>query len=171
MNAATNWRSSLLSEVDPGTLLAVDLGVRTGLALYDHTGRLRWYRSKNFGNTARLRRGARGLLDENPGLALLVLEGGGSLAEIWAGEARRAGVPVRLINAADWRQLFFYPREHRSGEQAKQVADTLARRVIDWAGAERPTSLRHDAAEAILIGLWGVLEAGWLPAIPPELKR
>ena len=29
-------------------------------------------------------------------------------------------------------------------------------------GAAHPTSLRHDAAEAILIGLWGVLEVGWL---------
>ncbi|MBC8076709.1 MAG: hypothetical protein H7Y32_11595, partial [Chloroflexales bacterium] len=46
-----------------------------------------------------------------------------------------------------------------------------ARRVIAWAGAPRPTSLRHDAAEAILIGLWGALEVGWLPALPPELRR
>jgi hypothetical protein len=42
--------------------------------------------------------------------------------------------------------------------------------VIEWSGITRPTSLRHDAAEAILIGLWGVLEAGWLPALPPELR-
>ena len=42
----------------------------------------------------------------------------------------------------------------------------LARRVIEWCGAPRPTSLRHDAAEAILIGLWGVLELGWVDALP-----
>jgi LexA DNA binding domain len=29
-------------------------------------------------------------------------------------------------------------------------------------GAAHPTSLRHDAAEAMLIGLWSVLEVGWL---------
>jgi hypothetical protein len=41
--------------------------------------------------------------------------------------------------------------------------------VIEWSGAARPTSLRHDAAEAILIGLWGLLEAGWMGRLPDEL--
>ena len=44
-----------------------------------------------------------------------------------------------------------------------------ARAVIEWSGAKRPTSLRHDAAEAILIGLWGALELGWLAELPQEL--
>jgi hypothetical protein len=52
---------------------------------------------------------------------------------------------------------------------AKSTADDMARRVIEWCGAARPTSLRHDAAEAILIGLWGVLEAGWLDRVPESL--
>jgi hypothetical protein len=30
-------------------LLAIDIGVKTGLALYGHDGRLLWYRSQNFG--------------------------------------------------------------------------------------------------------------------------
>jgi len=30
----------------------------------------------------------------------------------------------------------------------------------------RPTSLRHDAAEAVLIGLWGVVAVGLLPGYP-----
>ncbi|MEN9933480.1 MAG: hypothetical protein RLZZ387_59, partial [Chloroflexota bacterium] len=30
------------------TLLAVDVGLRAGLALFDQDGRLRWYRSHNF---------------------------------------------------------------------------------------------------------------------------
>jgi hypothetical protein len=43
--------------------------------------------------------------------------------------------------------------------------------VIDWSGAARPTSLRHDAAEAVLVGLWGVIDAGWLEGPPPDLRR
>jgi hypothetical protein len=31
--------------------------------------------------------------------------------------------------------------------------------------------LRHDTAEAILIGLWGVLEVGWLERLPDDLRR
>ena len=62
------------------SLLAVDVGLRTGLALYGADGKLVWYRATSFGN-----------------------------------------------------------RE------------------------------RHDAAEAILAGLWGVLEMGWLRRIPAAL--
>jgi hypothetical protein len=151
-------------------LLAVDLGVRTGLAVYGNDGRLRSYRSQNFGNAARLKRGLPGVLDELPDLALLILEGGGPLADAWSREADRRGIPVRQVAAEDWRARLFYPRQHRDSAHAKRSADELARRVIAWSGAPRPTSLRHDAAEAILLGLWGVLETNWLPALPPELR-
>jgi hypothetical protein len=153
------------------SLLAVDLGIRTGLALFGSDGRLAWYRSRNFGSAARLRRAVRGQLDALPELAWLVMEGGGSLADIWAHEAERRAVKVRLISAEDWRQRFLYPREQRNGRQAKRSASDLARRVIAWSDAVRPTSLRHDAAEAILIGLYGVLEAAWLEGLPEALRR
>jgi hypothetical protein len=148
------------------TLLAVDLGVRTGLALYGQDGRLRWYRSHNFGNAARLRRGVPTVLDEAAEVAYLVVEGGGALGPAWEREAAARGIEVRWVSAQEWRELLFYPREHRTGEIAKRRADDMARRVIEWSGARRPTSLRHDAAEAILIGLWGVLEVGWLAELP-----
>lgn len=152
-------------------LLAVDLGLRTGLALFGSDGRLRWYRSQNFGTAERLRRGVHGLLRETPELAWVVLEGGGPLADLWTREAEKRGLPVRRIAAEAWRAALLLTREQRTGAQAKHHADALARRVIAWSGAARPTSLRHDAAEAIGIGLWGVLEVGWLPALPPELRR
>ena len=152
-------------------LLAVDLGLKTGLALYGRDGRLIWYRSKNFGTRARLRSGVHGLLSGIPDLGWLVLEGGGSLADIWEREAERRQLRMRRISAEDWRQRLLYPREQEKGFQAKSSAVEMARRVIEWSGASRPTSLRHDAAEAILVGLWGVLTVGWLPRLPPELKR
>jgi len=150
-------------------LLAVDLGVRMGLAAYGRDGRLRWYRSHNFGTAARLRRAIPGLLGAEPELTHLVIEGGGALAHGWDVEAAARGLRVEWVSAEAWRALLLYPREQRSGEQAKRTAALLARRVIDWSGARRPTSLRHDAAEAILIGLWGVLRAGWLAHLPPGL--
>lgn len=152
-------------------LLAVDLGLRTGLALYGQGGRLVWQRSHNFGSQPRLRRGAHGLLRELPGLTRLVLEGGGPIADVWAREGQKFGLAVRVIDAAAWRALFLLPRERTSGERAKRFAGDMARRVIAWSGLPGPTALRHDAAEAVLAGLWGVLDAGWLPEIPPELRR
>ena len=47
----------------------------------------------------------------------------------------------------------------------------MARRVIDWSGAPKPTSLRHDTSEAILIGLWAVLDAGWLDDLPRDIHE
>jgi hypothetical protein len=161
----------LPATVSMRSLLAVDLGLRTGLALYGGDGRLQWYRSQNFGSAPRLRRAVHGLLQTLPDVEWLVLEGGGPLADIWEREAERRRIPVRRISAEVWRRRLFYDREQRTGHQAKANADPFARRVIEWSGAARPTSLRHDAAEAILVGFWGVLNVGWLESIPNELKR
>ncbi len=158
-----------LPEMD--SLLAVDMGLRTGLALYRRDGKLVWYRSSNFGRRSRLRQGVPGVLEPIPNLLYLVLEGGGPLADIWAREADRRAVEFRRIAAETWRQRLLLPRERGRRLQAKQVADRLSRRVIEWSGAPRPTSLRHDAAEAILIGLWGVMAVGWLRELPPALRH
>jgi hypothetical protein len=155
----------------PQTLLAVDVGLRAGLALFGEDGRLRWYRSHNFGSVARLRRGARSILQEIPGLAWLALEGGGTLADVWAAEAERRGAQVLQTGAESWREALLLQREQRSGPQAKHNADELARRIIAWSGAPRPTSLRHDAAEAIALGLWAALQVGWLAELPVTLRR
>jgi hypothetical protein len=153
------------------SLLAVDLGVRTGLAYYGADGRLVWYRSQNFGAASRLKRAIPALLSEPGDVTRLVLEGGGPLAQLWRAEAERRDIITTQVSAQDWRSLFLLPREQRSGVEAKRVAGRLARHVIAWSGAPRPTSLRHDTAEAILVGLWGVLSAGWLRRLPPELLR
>jgi len=153
------------------SLLAVDLGVKTGFALYGRDGRLQWYRSHNFGNISRLRRGVKGILDDIDELEWLVLEGGGTLAEIWKHEADRREIRVLQISAEMWRATLLYHREQRSGRMAKHKAQDIARRIIEWSGTHRPTALRHDTAEAILAGFWGLLEVGWLQKIPPDLER
>ncbi len=128
-----------------------------------------WYRSRNFGSAQRLRRGMPGLFEEACNIEWLILEGGGRLAEIWHKEADRRGVSVLCIGAEQWRELLLYPRQQRTGREAKHYAEIFARRVIEWSGISRPTSLRHDTAEAILTGLWGVLKVGWLEELPREL--
>jgi hypothetical protein len=152
-------------------LIAVDVGLRTGLALYGRDGRLVWYRSHHFGTPSHLRRAVRGWLDAWPQLCCIVLEGGGHLAEIWKREAAKHHVPVRQISAEHWRRQFLLPRQQRHRASAKDHAIKLARRMIAWSHARRPTSLRDDAAEAILVGLWGVLEVGWLTQLPEVVQR
>ncbi len=153
------------------TLLGIDLGLRTGLALYGEAGRLLWYRSRHFGTAAQLRGGVYAILAELPELRWLVLEGGNAYGDIWRREAERRGAEVLQIDAQAWRSQLLYLREQQSGQAAKRHAGEVARRVIAWSGAARPTALRHDTAEAILIGLWGALAVGLLPALPGELRR
>jgi len=156
--------------VDHGRLVAVDAGLRAGIAVYGVDGRLERYRSTNFGSRPRLKKGVYSVLSAVGGLERVIVEGGGPVADPWIKEGRRRGVSVVQVHAGIWRKRLLRPRDRRSGASAKDQADTLAREVIEWSDAPRPTSLRHDAAEAILIGLWGVLEAGWLREVPGPLR-
>lgn len=144
------------------SLLAVDLGLRTGLALYGDDGRLRWYRSRNYGSVSRLKRGAWSELTQIPDLTHVVLEGDANLARIWVQAAGKRGARSLEIHAHTWRRALLKDREQRSGADAKRHADALARRIIDHSGARQPTSLRHDAAEAIVVGWWGCIQLGWV---------
>jgi hypothetical protein len=118
-----------------------------------------------------LKRGVPAILDGNDAPTAMVIEGGGNLATVWEKEADRRGIARYRISAEEWRQRFLYSREQRSGPEAKHHAGEIARKIIEWSGTDRPTSLRHDAAEAIMIGLWGVVHLDWLPALPRELQR
>lgn len=148
-------------------LLAVDVGLQTGLALFAASAHLVWYRSQHLADPARLKKLVGGLLRESPRPNHLFLEGGGRLADIWKREAGPLGIVVHEVQAEDWRRRLFYPRQRGRRSLAKQEADKLARQVITACGGRQPTSLRHDAAEAILTGLYGLLALGWIEDWPP----
>ena len=151
-------------------LLAVDLGLRAGLAWFNRQGRLVRCRSTHFADRGTLRRALPGLWLEVPGVTELVLEGGGDLAEIWLESARRHAVATHVVTAEDWRAELLFPREQRSGAQAKAAAGRLCQKVMRWSGFTRPGQLVHDASEAVLCGLWMAHRLGWLPQWPPELR-
>ena len=149
-------------------LLAVDVGLHTGLALFSEEAQLLWYRSHHFSSATKLKRVIGKLLRDEPRPTHLLLEGGGPLTELWVAEAQKLALTSEQIHAQQWRERLFYARQHRSGPQAKREADSLARQVIEQLGSKKPTSLRHDTAEAILIGLYGLLTLGWLAEWPPK---
>ena len=135
-------------------LLSIDLGLRCGWAAFDETGRLLGYGSRHFGTRAALRKAVPQILSPYPHLLRLVVEGGGDLFVPWKKEAARRGIAVRQVMGEQWRASVLPPSARRTGEVAKAAAEELAREVIERSGAKRPTSLRHDAAEAILVGVW-----------------
>ncbi len=135
-------------------LLGVDLGLSTGLALYEHPGRLVWYRSRHFPNQTTLKRGIHAMVRECPPLDFLILEGHRALAERW--KQATPGVRYLEVSAETWREELLIPRRRKDAATAKKSALEEAHRLIVESGLPRPTSLTHDAAEAILIGWWGV---------------
>lgn len=152
-------------------LLAVDLGLRTGIAVYGPDGRLRTYRSQHLGSRDALRRAVPRILGDLGPLAHVVVEGDTALARIWERAAGRADATVLAVSAERWRTALLHPSQRRDAATAKREAERLARDTIAWSGAPPPTSLRHDAAEAICIGLWGALRVGLLPSLPPALDK
>lgn len=152
-------------------LLAVDVGLHTGLALYAENGRLCWARSNHVASPARLREAAPALLRLAPDVTHLCFEGGGELAEIWRCAGERRNLSITQVSAETWRPVLLFDRERRTGVIAKQHSDHLARSVFLWSGLKPPKTLRDDTAEAILVGLWGVLQLGWLEALPEPLRR
>jgi len=135
-------------------LLAIDLGLRCGWAAFDRSGRLLAYGSRHFGARGSLRKAIPQILGLYPRLESLVIEGGGDLSVPWEKEAARRGVDVRQVPSEAWRETMLKPKERRSGPDAKAAAGELAWLLIERSGAKRPTSLRHDAAEAIVLGSW-----------------
>jgi len=111
------------------------------------------------------------MLNHIEDLQWLVIEGGGDIVDIWIKEAKKRGIKVKQVRAEVWRQRLLYLRERRSSVHAKKHADGMARQIILWSGIHRPTSLRHDTADAILIGMWGVLEFKIRKKLPDELHR
>lgn len=147
-------------------LLAIDLGLRCGFAVYDDGGRLLSFRSTHFGSRTTLKAAIPSILASVDGLACVYAEGDANLARLWERETTRRGARFVLVPAETWRASLLLERERRSGSVAKESADTLARKVIERVGVSRPTSLRHDAAEAILIGLYGATAEGWTTLRP-----
>ena len=149
-----------------GQLLAVDLGLSTGFACYERSGRLVRVGSRRFGSRTQLRGGAEALLREIGDVEVVVLEGDRDLAALWAARAHRRGAGTLTVTPERWRAALLHPRERRSGAEAKRAARRLATEVATELGAAPRTALRHDAAEAVLIGLWGLVAAGWLEQLP-----
>ena len=144
-------------------LLAVDLGLRTGIASFGENGRLSGYRSQNYGNATRLKRAVLAVIG---GHRIVVAEGARQLGRIWERSAVRLGARFELVAAEDWRPALLSERQRRTGEIAKLEADGLARRIIEWSDLPRPTALRHDAAEAIAMGLWAAVRYELLSELP-----
>ena len=69
------------------------------------------------------------------------------------------GIPVQdIVEANEMKQ-----------SSAQACCDAAAERAQAVGVTTQTHSVAGDAAEAILIGLWGVIDVGWLPSVPSAL--
>jgi len=85
-----------------------------------------------------------------------VIEGSKIFGRPWFHWANKLNVPCYYVEPYIWREKFFGKKEMKS-QEAKKRAIVYAKNIIISSGLSSPKSLNHNAAEAILIGLWGVL--------------
>lgn len=143
-------------------LLSVDLGVKTGFAMYNSEGRLLWYKSHNFGNKVRLKKAIPWIVNREEGITHLIIEGGGPLRKIWDTFLERKNIEVIHCMAEDWRKDLLLQRERRKAKQAKARALYYAEKVIGKLSDNKLGTLNDNTAEAILIGLWGMKKLNWI---------
>ncbi|MBW6490275.1 MAG: hypothetical protein K0B15_03660 [Lentimicrobium sp.] len=147
-------------------LLAVDAGIRTGLALFDRTGKLVWYRSHNMGSISSLRKAVYTIINSVDCLDYLVVEGGGPITSVWLNTASKLGIKTLQTDAGIWRKELLFKRRFRNSGIAKESAIQLANQIIHLSEAPSYNPPTHDAAEAILIGLWGCKKINWIEKYP-----
>ncbi len=141
-------------------LLAIDLGMKAGLAWFAEDGRLLRARSTHFPDRATLKRALPNIWREVPGVTQVVIEGGGELASLWRRSAERHQLSLTQICAEQWRAEVLTPRQRRNAQTAKAAACALAAEIARQDGCPPCQEFLDDAAEAIVFGKWFARQFG-----------
>ena len=142
-------------------LLSIDHGLRFGWALFNQEGDLSAYGSQKCGKPRQLKRLAQQCVDNLPKGSLLVVEGGGPLCTYWSKAAHRSSISFEQVAAEEWRFSLCPERVQRTSSELKQWAIIEASRQLRLLKAQRIKALRHDTAEAILVGMWALQKFEW----------
>jgi len=137
-----------------GWLLAVDGGLRAGVAMFDRHGTPLWCRSFHYATIGSMRRAARALFFRHAQLEHLLVEGGGAAGGAWQREGAHAGLQVHAIGAEAWRRALLPAHAVRSGKDSKQAAVAMASALFRRHGKALVRPPAHDAAEAVMAGVY-----------------
>jgi Icc-related predicted phosphoesterase len=159
-------------ETEHRCLLAVDLGLRTGTAVFDRNGTVLAVDTWRFHDPESLDLGLKDILTAH-NITHVVIEGEDrKLFYIW----RRAiekfeGVQLARVVADDWRRMLLSKKEMRDARKAKSAAGLIAKQVLKDNEDLRDKKLSSDAAEALLVGRYAVRVLGWITSKEPPVKR
>lgn len=154
--------SSLSPSADQPHVLAIDLGLRLGWSCYQSDGQLIAYGSHHCAQANKLNALSYNALKSLPPQSQLFVEGSGRLLKYWVKNAKRFELSMTTLHAEEWRIDCLPLKQRRCGKSAKAGALKIARTLIKSNASQAAASLRHDAAEACLIGWWALYQLGWI---------
>ena len=152
-------------------LISIDTGVKLGIAIYNFRVELIYYGSHNYGDKNRLKRNIPEILRRYEPVEMIVLEGGGKMAGIWEQEAAKHNIEVFVIQAQQWRELFFNSAASLHSYEAKRKAIELARIVVTSCARKVSWRLSDNTAEAILAGIYAMKLRRKNLVFPPEIEK
>jgi hypothetical protein len=184
------FRKKAMQHVDcRQMLLSVDLGLRTGLSLFNDAGQLVRYEQFQFDSVGELQRRAATLIEEweqntadgNPGSAQskvthVAVEGGDPpLADAWR-QAVNGQRALLFVKPDEWRIDLLTSEEMQSGESSKTASRLIARQVVSDYGVSlendfNDDNFQTDMAESILLGLHVARRLGWVKPRDPAIRR
>ena len=173
-------------------LLAVDLGLRTGFALYNDEGQLLTYENVEFGSPQELEEGALHRIREweaqfkplpnekdakpTARISHIAIEGADvELRQVWReicsqsdsdDNTDHAAAPrqLLLVRPEEWRADLLSSKEKRSGQKSKEAARLIARQVVADFGVcgIHQGKFPTDVAEAVCLGYHVSRRLGWI---------
>lgn len=127
-------------EVPPSSvLLSVDLGLRSGFALYNSTGQLISFAHHRFDTLQNLKTSILvelSILSKVYNLNHFVLEGDAVYGSIWTSAINQfaaeneKNVVIIYIAPAEWRDRLLTSRERKSGRDAKRASRLISRQIM-----------------------------------------
>jgi Icc-related predicted phosphoesterase len=168
-------------------LLAVDLGLRTGVSLYNDIGKLIRYENFHFDSADDLKNAANRILHEweadasssstsqTWSITRIAIEGGDPpLREAWH-QASNGKQALLHVKPEEWRADLLTGKEKLNGENAKAASRLIARQIVaDYGDAAlelHDGKFQTDMAESVLLGLHVARRLGWMPTRDPPVRR
>jgi Icc-related predicted phosphoesterase len=166
-------------------LLAVDLGLRSGVSLFNNRGELVRYEQFHFERET-LQETAQQLVQEweedvnkdmdssDPRpwrVTHLAIEGGDpAFRDAWS-EATE-DVSLLYVSPEEWRGGLLLDKEKTSGKDSKAAARLIARQVVTDFGVMslHDGKFKTDVAEAVVLGLYVARKLGWITR-EPAIRR
>lgn len=155
-------------------LMAVDLGLRTGVCLLDQQGRILQYAQFHYDTTDALCKGAEKLLKEwqeeynrvnGAYISHLAIEGSDPpVLDAWRTAASKLRRPpaILYVRPEEWRSDMLSHADQQSGALAKEASERLAEALLHQQEQDSGGAVATDVAESILLGVHVARRLGWV---------